>query len=408
MKPMNLDRSVIVPSITFVIESDKNGIERRRITVVHGVCMYQSTGNNSKEAGTWFPFLGLNYQDHPYFTSNHVKGYLFKPIETFTPSYKIEDGFPEVYAKMIEVFPKQGSIMAARFGSLYNMLVSSQFGGGLWETAEGKTFKNWLEESHSHFYQHFPKLKAEAGPEMRDGIKANQWMSEQGGDFKKIPLKTKKFKAHLDGSDIIGKTKNEAKDYVISWLNFIPKLAKKHVPEQPPIKSPFFSFPSITLPSFELPSFAKSSSKPLSDTLPNNIAKSVFTEIESRHISWEIYRHERQKLLEPTMEKLIKLSKKEKMDESTRKQEVGKILYRICSNSKKYASIPGGEQVLKIANEAYLKHFGHDAQVKQETRKSVILNPDASTSRKMTADKENKVSPDSPIIASKTKPPGQN
>lgn len=232
-------KTISIPSIIHVSESNKTGIERRQISVVHGVCMYQSTGNNSGLAGTWFPFLGINNQEHPYPSRHDVEGYFFKPIYAFAASHRIEDGYPrEAYAKMSEVFQKQTRNMAARFGSLYNMLVSSQFGGGLWDTKEGKTFKNWLEQSYSNFYQNFPKLQAEGGPETSNGIEVNQWMRHQGGNFKKIPLETKQFKAPLQASDIIGKRKKGVGDYVISWLKFVPELAKRVIAELPSIKLP--------------------------------------------------------------------------------------------------------------------------------------------------------------------------
>lgn len=395
------NRSVVVPSVTHVSESSKKGIERRQIAVVHGVCMYKSTGNNSGLAETWFPFLGINHKGHPYYSPVHGKGFFFKPQYALPMSHKPEDGFPpEVNTKMRELFQDQTTNMAARFGSFYNMMVSSQFGGGLWDTPEGKTFNNWLKKSYSNFYQNFPKLQAGAGPEMTDGILVNQWMSSRGGDFEKLPLETKSFAAPLKNSDITGIRKKGAGEYVITWLKFVPELAKKIIAELPPIKLPSFSLPSIKLPSLSNPTTKL-------DKSPNNIAQLVFTEIESKHINWAMYGNERQKILEPAMEKLMKLSKNKKIDEPTRKQEVIKILAEVCVNSKKYSSTTGGEQAFRIANDTCMKHFGHAAQATQDTRKSVIINPMSSTGRKLTADKENKPSPEDPN-AKKNKRAGPN
>jgi hypothetical protein len=393
---------VILPSVTHVAQSSRTGIERRQLAVVHGVCMYQSTGNNSGLSGTWFPFLGLNHKGHPYYMPMHGEGYFYKPAMALPVSHEPEDGYsPEVNAKMREVFQDQTKNIAARFGSLYNMMVSSQFGGGLWDTPEGATFKNWLEKSYSNFYQNFPKLQAGSGTEMTDGIAVNKWMIRQGGDLKKLPLETKLFTSPLKASDIIGKPKMGAGEYVISWLKFVPELAKKVINELPAVKLPSFSLPSI-----KLPSFTKQTTKPL----PDNIAKLVFSEIESKHRNWAMYGTERRELLEPAMEKLIKLSKNKKIDEPTRKQEVINILSEISSNSnsKKYNSTSGAEQALRIANDACMKHFGHNAEAKQGSRKSVILNPKMSTGGKMTTDKENKVPPDDNNATRKKRQGGPN
>lgn len=240
---------ITVPSITHVAVTSANAIERRQIAVVHGVCMYQSTGNNSGLANTWFPFLGLNNKKHPHFTEGEIEGYLFKPIRAMAPSHQVKDGYPaEAYDKMKMLFQKTDDI-AARFGSLYNMMVSSQFGGGFWDTQEGKTLKNWLKQTYPNFYQHFPELRAEAGPEMSNGLEVNRWMRQQGGKLKKIPLETKPFKAPLTTSDIIGKPNLWSKDYVISWLKFVPERNKKSTHITPSL----YSFPSTDLPTIIKP-----------------------------------------------------------------------------------------------------------------------------------------------------------
>ncbi len=333
-------RTVNIPSVVNLSQRSAKSlnktVERRQFAVVHGLCMYQSTGGNSGAEGTWFPFFGLHHKGHPYY-QYHGKaepdGFLYKPISLLKATGKLKDYNPEdhfppaVYAKMMEVFKEifknnKRDIrkeIAFRFCSFYIMMVSSQFGGGIWDTPEGKTFKKWLEQSYPNFYQNFPKLKPETGPEMTDGIEVNQWLLHQGGDFKKIPLKTKVFTAPLKDAAILGKPKKGTQEYVISWLKFVPDLAKKVTTELPEIKLPSFSVPSVSLPAIALPSF-----KLRSEPLPDNIAKTVYVDLQSTPL-------ERKALLEPAMEKLIKLSKNKKMDEPTRKQAVIRILAEVCS-----------------------------------------------------------------------------
>lgn len=76
-----------------------------------------------------------------------------------------------------------------RFGTLPCMLISSQFGGGYWDTDDGKELKSHLSKAYPDFYANFPQVNL--GKNQRDlnetslgslqaAQQVNQWLRDNG------------------------------------------------------------------------------------------------------------------------------------------------------------------------------------------------------------------------------------
>lgn len=142
---------------TMTYNSDEG---QRRIVIWQDVCFYQSTGVNSGQGGTWFPTKGIQEQPLGMII---LTGALKKPYYSGGGSSGAARNFPEdINKKLEEIFGYRSAMdLQNRFGSLPCMLLSSQLGGGLWDSAEGQQFKNILKEKFPDFYQQNsqPQLK---------------------------------------------------------------------------------------------------------------------------------------------------------------------------------------------------------------------------------------------------------
>lgn len=103
----------------------------RLITVIQGLPFYLSTGKNSGEKNTWFPFLGT----YPLST------WLIKP-----PSVK---SLPE---KIKKLFPIEKDYLIKRLGSIRTMCVSASLGSGFWEKEPGLSIRSYLHEHYSSYF----------------------------------------------------------------------------------------------------------------------------------------------------------------------------------------------------------------------------------------------------------------
>ncbi len=117
----------------------------RKITSIYGLPFYCSSGANSNFDGTWFPFYGIS------------------PYRSFVKKMTADNTLPEMFYTLFAPSVgyqayKVNSDLAARFGSLACLLLSSCFGGGLWNTAQGMKLLAHLKEIHADFYRDWPTM----------------------------------------------------------------------------------------------------------------------------------------------------------------------------------------------------------------------------------------------------------
>lgn len=124
--------------IRFVNYTGNDAITRK-VTVIDGVPFYCSSGTNSGWSDTWFPFLGLEM-------SFRNCGWFRKP--GFLDKLS---SLPETISQYNEFFPTDD--IRKRFTSLKCLLISSNLGGGYWETENGITLLSRLREEHPDFYE---------------------------------------------------------------------------------------------------------------------------------------------------------------------------------------------------------------------------------------------------------------
>jgi hypothetical protein len=182
-------------------EGENGEVLDRRVTVINGMCFYESTGRNSHSANTWFPILGLMTEKHPFYKAYSVGpnqkpiGYFFKVGELMTENEHSNP--PDFMKKMSEIFkfsPYQEKDLWYRFGGVIGLLVSSQLGGGLWATPEGVKFKNHLKVNYPEFYMKYPILQVEKNaPVMTNPEEINKWITKNEAHFKILPKDLKKF-----------------------------------------------------------------------------------------------------------------------------------------------------------------------------------------------------------------------
>ncbi|MGD9590930.1 MAG: hypothetical protein AB7V32_00245 [Candidatus Berkiella sp.] len=154
-----------------ILLEDRNGhtLVSRRVTSVYGIPFYCSTGINSQYSGTWFPFFGV--ADTPYFIKAlHDDGTLPKRFnELFRPYHS--------YQALNRDLP-------ARFRSLGCLLLSSCFGGGIWDTTEGSLLDEYLRKKYSDFYANWPNMllnDPEKTYNLKNATKMNAWLEAKAG-----------------------------------------------------------------------------------------------------------------------------------------------------------------------------------------------------------------------------------
>lgn len=162
--------------------------------------MYQSTGKNSGQGGTFFPFSGIMEKDVPGYTK---KGVFAKPSFDVYPISKIlqerdNQYFPETLIQYINEQNVDKETMQ-RMGNIECLAISSEIGGGYWNTEEGKDLKTFIEDQ-------FPDYMNGIRETYKDDIKALASIDQ-------IPKN--KFETITDPVDINEKIKQEIKEHEI-------------------------------------------------------------------------------------------------------------------------------------------------------------------------------------------------
>lgn len=104
----------------------------RLMTVIQGIPFYRSTGKNSKQAGTWFPFLGLLEKT----------GWIIKPSKKNDLPTDVFD-----YCKNNKLNKK---LKLHRLGNIVTLCISASIGGGLWKKRYGKKLREFLFEHYEN------------------------------------------------------------------------------------------------------------------------------------------------------------------------------------------------------------------------------------------------------------------
>lgn len=123
-----------LPMYVFVIDTDlpENEQTKRLMTVIDGIPFYCSSGTNSTQPGTWFPFLSIKENT----------GWIIKP-KASVPSDVID------YCEQKEI---QHEIVLTRFGTIRTWCISASLGGGFWEKEKGLDLKQYLIDQYPHYF----------------------------------------------------------------------------------------------------------------------------------------------------------------------------------------------------------------------------------------------------------------
>lgn len=118
---------------------DKKHDDRRHVMNIGGIPFYQSTGRNSQEPHTWFPFFGLIVEKQPF----APKGMFIKPNSDLN-----EDFFPKkIINHIIKNYDSLQKIIF-RFGNFEAMCISMLMGGGFWENKAGVLLKIFILQNY--------------------------------------------------------------------------------------------------------------------------------------------------------------------------------------------------------------------------------------------------------------------
>lgn len=98
------------------------------ITVINGIPFYQSTGKNSHQPSTWFPFRGMKEKTK----------WIMKPRQVESEYY------PNELNNFIKESDLTTMVTIKRFGNLQTMCISAQINLGFWQTKQGVQLKNFL------------------------------------------------------------------------------------------------------------------------------------------------------------------------------------------------------------------------------------------------------------------------
>lgn len=120
------------------VRDEKKG-EDRYVTVIGKFPFYQSTGNNSGEKDTWFPFRGSLESSLP---DRTPKGHFLKPLSEVSTFFFPQNLIDHMKSAMIP------SKFVERFGSFDAMCLSMLIGGGFWKGEQGKELAKFI---NAHF-----------------------------------------------------------------------------------------------------------------------------------------------------------------------------------------------------------------------------------------------------------------
>lgn len=149
-----------------------NDMHSYEIISIKGLPFYQSSGEHSQFANTWFPFFGvLENKDHAFFPL----GWFIKAFSTKLPAniiHEIKIRFPS-----FDSHTDAGRQLLTRLWNVPCLLLSSSLGGGLWDEERGKALKAVLMKEFPEYYQQIPPLAIEPSSQLiPDYHEVNQWL----------------------------------------------------------------------------------------------------------------------------------------------------------------------------------------------------------------------------------------
>lgn len=168
-------------SIIGVMDEKNNNL--RYVTMIGHLPFYQSSGRNSGEKGTWFPFMGLQEKSMGAFVP---KGMFLKP-----PLNIKENSPPELSQYLHKNEPLIGEIVQ-RFGNFEAMSISMLIGGSFWKSDEGIQLRGFILEHYKDdiriLYNHtksiIENINELSGTEKIYSIKqpelVNRWLIDHG------------------------------------------------------------------------------------------------------------------------------------------------------------------------------------------------------------------------------------
>ncbi|HRE30639.1 MAG TPA: hypothetical protein PLD88_01565, partial [Candidatus Berkiella sp.] len=119
----------------------------RDFLLLHGIPFYKSTGQNSKSAGTWFPFGGVaddGIMIKPGTEKSRHKKNNPRDNQLGTLMEDLKGIDPAIVKNIADLF-NLGEF-ALRFFGIQHLLCSTLFGGGVWNLPEGQAMKNELQK----------------------------------------------------------------------------------------------------------------------------------------------------------------------------------------------------------------------------------------------------------------------
>jgi hypothetical protein len=174
----------------------RNNEGDRVVLVIGKYPFYTSTGKNSGESDTWFPFCG--FTDHPNFPA------FVKPTP-FPPGHQLlTKHYPLKFIEHIDEVTKLAGndyifkLLQERFGNFESLCISMLLGGGFWNKPNGKALSHYLQ---TNFSESIKKIALNIPPDFKKLIASaqliefstaidhsnipelNNWLIEQGADI---------------------------------------------------------------------------------------------------------------------------------------------------------------------------------------------------------------------------------
>ncbi len=165
---------------------DKSHKEDRLATVIGDMPFYKSTGRNSREKDTWFPFMGLQEQGMGDFLP---RGMFLKPS---TRNSSISNSYPKELAGYVRENQSFLLDFVTRFGNFECMCLSMLIGEGFWKQEDGKKLEGFIRKIYPGEINHLAKYwqpviaeiqKFHAKVEVfnvNKPEKVNDWLKNQG------------------------------------------------------------------------------------------------------------------------------------------------------------------------------------------------------------------------------------
>jgi hypothetical protein len=117
------------------------------ITVIGCMPFYQSSGNNSEQENTWFPFRGFQEAD------DKNRGLFLKPAlknnklnMEYYPKELVDNYLKSVKSQYSDERCNSITQLFARFGNFEAMSISMLIGGGYWDTNDGKNLIQYIDK----------------------------------------------------------------------------------------------------------------------------------------------------------------------------------------------------------------------------------------------------------------------